>query len=354
MTDSNRFQWIFVGTYGPESTEAIEVLLFDASEGTLTRQSGISGIANPSFLAVASLGHLLYAVSETEQGAVAAYRIDATTGSLTVCDRQMTAGGSPCYVSLDPHRSYLSVTNYTGANITWLALSSDGKFARPGQITTHTGHSVHPRQASPHPHSVVPDPYSNFRLVCDLGLDKVIVYRFDDTAKEWVWHHEVETNAGSGPRHLAFHPHLAIVYVAQELDSTVAVYHFDRLEGRLQWVQTVSTLPQTYTGESTAADLHVSSDGRYLYASNRGHDSLVTFGIDDTGGLVVLAHTNAGGRTPRNFLLTPDGRHILVANQDSDSIVVMCLDHTGIPSPTGYTYTVAQPVCLQALPTERQ
>lgn len=350
MGDKDSEQLIAAGTYAQASDVGIHVLRFNKATGTLATQNITTGVANPSYLDFDAATHRLYAVSETAHGQVYVYQVNVSTGELVLVTRHSTQGGSPCYVSLDRQRRFLGVTNYMGGNVTWFTLAADGAMPLTGQVVSHVGRSVHPlRQEGPHPHSVNPDPRSDFQLVCDLGVDKVLVYRFDEPTGMFAVHSEVATAPGSGPRHIAYHPHLPVVYVVQELTSEIVVFQWDRSLGQLFWLQTVSTLPLGDRVQNTAADVHVSSDGAYLYASNRGHDSVTTWTVADDGRLILRGHTSSGGKTPRQFLLLSDNSYLLVANQDSDLIVVMRIGESGVPEATGHTLTLAKPVCLRAL-----
>ncbi|GGH84344.1 6-phosphogluconolactonase [Pullulanibacillus pueri] len=343
--------YIFVGTYLSDEDEAIQLLLFDPDgEGTLTKVSGVKGIKNPSYLTLDQKGQHLYAVSEIDEGQIVSYSFDKEEKVLKEINRKPTLGSAPCYVSIDNEQQRVFIVNYMGGSICQYPLEADGAVGDVIDCIKHSGHSVHPeRQEGPHPHTIVTIPGTTDRLVTDLGTDHLYVYRSETPDGHWSLHDEVDVVPGSGPRHVAFHPTQPVIYVIQELKSSITVYRQDE-EGTLALVETVSTLPKGFTDENTASDIHVSEDGHFLYASNRGHDSIAAFQIGEKGTLDCIGHTATLGQTPRNFLLIPNSDFMLVANQDSDTIVVMKITTQGLPKPTGSQYTIEKPVCLQVLP----
>jgi 6-phosphogluconolactonase len=339
---------IFVGSYAKADETGIHWLRMDKATGRLQRVAGVSGIANPSFLALSSSGDRLYAVSETDNGEVVSYAVDHEQMTLRELNRQSTKGSAPCHLSLDAEGRWLSVVNYGSGSVCTFGLEADGSLGAVVDWIQHEGRGVRAdRQEAPHPHSIAADPFSAYHLVPDLGIDKVFVYRLEEGTGRLRQVSAATASAGAGPRHVAYHPQSSVVYVVCELDSTVVAYHFDRSGGRLTELTRVSLLPSGFHGANTAADVHVSPSGKYLYASNRGHDSIACFRIEGNGQLSALGHVATMGRTPRNFCITPSGRHLLVANQDSDSIVVMCLDEAGMPQPLGQATRVKRPVCLK-------
>jgi 6-phosphogluconolactonase len=247
------------------------------------------------------------------------------------------------------------VANYTSGSVAVLPVGADGRVSPATYVDQHSGSSVNPRrQEGPHAHAIPLDPTGRFALCPDLGMDQLFVYRLDAAAGR------LEPNdppgarlaPGAGPRHLDFHPSKPWVYVINELGSTITAFEWDGERGALRELQTVSTLPETYMGSSsstTCADIHVAPSGRFVYGSNRGHDSIAAFAIDEaTGTLTPLGHTSTGGRTPRNFAIDPSGTFLFAANQDTDTIVTFRLDAaTGQPTPTGQVASVPSPVCLK-------
>ncbi|MFH1964389.1 MAG: lactonase family protein [Acidobacteriota bacterium] len=351
-------QKLFVGSYSPADEAGIKCYEFDPLNGKLTFLSGTSGIENPSFLAVHSNGRFLYAVSETDNrgsnssGGVAAYRIVSDKGELEKLNEVTSGGAAPCHISLDRSEQMLMTANYNGGSIAAFPVLEDGSLGGMSSFDQHTGSSVNPtRQNIPHAHSINSSPDNRFALVPDLGLDKVFVYRLDPEKKS------LEKNdppyatvpGGSGPRHLTFHPNGSVVYVINEMASTVTVFSYQAKEGTLQAIQSVSTRPEGFEGRNSTAEVVVDPSGRYLYGSNRGHDSIAVFSIDqDTGKLEVVQHRRTGGRTPRNFCLSPDGKFLLAANQRSDNLLVFPLDEASgeILDPVE-KISLKAPVCIR-------
>jgi 6-phosphogluconolactonase len=342
---------VFVGTYSPAAEPGIHWLRFDAGTGRLMRIGGTAGIDNPSFLTVDEGRRLLFAVSETDEGAVVSYRFDPASGTITELNRQPTYGSAPCYVSFDATCSRLLLVNYSSGSVALYPVHADGTIGEIADRIVHHGSGVRPdRQKGPHPHSIVKMPGGPYWLVPDLGTDTLYVYRHDPEKKKLVLHGQVRTEPGAGPRHAAFHPTEPYVYVTEELSSTIASYRYDGTEGTLTPARIVRTLPDNDTGGNTCADIHLDRAGSFLYGSNRGHDSIAVFRVLEQGELKPLGHVPTGGRTPRNFTLVPGAPFLLAANQDSDSIVVFDLSaETGMPEPNGHTLTVRKPVCLQVL-----
>ncbi len=252
---------------------------------------------------------------------------------------------------MDRTGRFLLAANYGSGSVAVFPILEDGRLGEASCVIQHEGRSRDPkRQAGPHAHSINLDPSNRFALVADLGIDRVVIYRFDSsqgrlipTDKPWI-----ATRPGSGPRHLAFHPHRSRCYLINELDSTMTALHYNEAQGQLDEIQTVTTLPSDYSGANTCADVHLDASGRFLYGSNRGHDSIVIFRIDqDTGGLRLIGHEPTQGKKPRNFAIEPGGEFLLAANQDSDSVVTFRIDHdSGLLEPTGQVLALPAPVCL--------
>jgi 6-phosphogluconolactonase len=247
------------------------------------------------------------------------------------------------------------VANYAGGSVSVLPIGEDGRLGELTDLVQHHGSSANPqRQKSPHPHSANLDAANRYLFVPDLGLDKIMIYRIDSPRGKLKPNDEpwARVKAGAGPRHFAFHPKGRYAYVINELDSTVTAFAFDETRGTLKEIQTVPTLPDSFTGNSTCADVHVSPSGKFLYGSNRGHDSIVIFAIDeDTGQLTYVEHEPTQGKTPRNFAIDPTGTFLLAANQNSDTVVTFRIDPvTGRLSPTGHVASVPSPVCLKLVP----
>ncbi|WP_342480980.1 lactonase family protein [Paenibacillus sp. FSL L8-0340] len=340
----------YVGTYNTKEEDAILLGALNKDTGEMRVLDGTKGIENPSYLAVNRAGTVLYAASEQDEGEIHAFAIEAGTKALHPLGGRSTEGGAPCYVSVHPQGDYIYVANYTGGNVNVFPVGGDGSLQEMSAQVRHEGSGIRiDRQEAPHPHSVIPDSTGGRVLVCDLGLDQVLLYRVQDG--KLITHREVDLPPGSGPRHLAYHPTEQWLYLINELNSTITVFASDEQQGDLRVLQSVSSLPEQYTAGSddTAADIHVSPCGRFLYASNRGHDSIALFLIDAATGLLEPADwVNSGGRTPRNFAIM--GGMLLAANQNSGNIVSFRIDcESGRLIPTGNELEVPSPVCIKAL-----
>jgi 6-phosphogluconolactonase len=351
---------VFVGTYntqGAKSDNGIYIYQLDLSTGALTLKTTAPSV-DPSYLALDSSLRYLYAVNEAMQwegqpgGGVSAYALDAQTAQPTLLNQQRSLGGLPCYISVDKARRYAFVANYAQGNVSILPILPDGRLSPASDMIQHQGSGANPaRQEGPHAHSIVLDPAERFALVADLGIDKEIVYEIDYANGKLVPHAEAKAHPGAGPRHLVFHPNGKFAYLIHEVDSTITAYAYDAQKGALKELQTVSALPAGFTGYNTSADIHVSPSGKFLYGSNRGHDSIVAYAIDEaTGKLTYVAHTAAGGKTPRNFAIDPTGAYMLVANQDSSNLVTYRIDAaTGKLQAAGPVTQVNKPVCVKVV-----
>ncbi len=353
---------VYFGTYTGASSRGIYVSRFDAATGKLSPPELAVETKNPSFLAVHPSGRFLYAIGELsgskgkQAGAVRAFSIELESGKLRLLNQQPSGGAGPCHLAVDKSGRCVLVANYGSGSIAALPLREDGRLSPPSATIQHQGSSVNPqRQAGPHAHFITPDLDSRFALVCDLGLDKVLVYRFDSTAGSLVANQPpaVTVKAGSGPRHLAFHPDGRFVYVISEIGSTLDVFDYNQKLGVLKELQTVSTLPEKYDGNNGCAEVQVHPSGRFVYGSNRGHDSLVIFAIEPgTGRMSYVAHQPSGGKTPRHFTFDPSGQWMLVENQDSNNVLVFRVDlKTGLLAPAGQAIEVGAPVCAVFVPT---
>lgn len=351
---------VYIGTYTRGGSEGIYVYRLDESTGALQPTGQTAKTENPSYLAVHPSGRFLYAVNEVSQfqgqpsGAVSAFAIDARTGGLTFLNQQASGGRGPCYVSIEESGNHVLVANYSSGSVAILPLAEDGSLRAASDVVQHEGSGTDPkRQSGPHAHFIHPDPTNRFALACDLGLDKVMIYRLAATngklpANDMPW---AEVEPGAGPRHIAFAPNGNHAYLVNEMGSSLSVFAWDAGAGRLTRLQTCSLLPAGFAGENTGADIHVAPTGKFVYGTNRGHDSVAIFAIDADSGLVTpVGHEPTQGRNPRNFAIDPSGRFLLAANQDSDSVVVFRLDRdSGRLQPTGHTASVPKPVCVKFL-----
>jgi 6-phosphogluconolactonase len=357
---------VYVGTYtGPNSkgiylfrlqTEGLEV----SQNITLAPLGLAAESASPSFLELDLRRRLLFAVNETDTfdgkatGAVSAFSIDPA-GKLTLINQRPTKGTLPCHLVLDKDGRNLLVANYGSGSVAVLPVAEDGHLGEATDLVQHTGKSVNPeRQKGPHGHGVTLDAANRIAFVCDLGLDKVLAYRFDSAAGKLTPHTPpfAACKPGSGPRHLVFRPDGRFAYVLGELDSSITVFAYDAAAGALKEVQRVSTLPESYDGPNTGAEIAVHPSGKFVYASNRGHDSVVLFAVDaDKGTLAFVEEQGTGGKTPRHFGFEPSGKHLAIANQGSDSLLACRVDAgNGRLKPSGVFASAPTPVCVKFLP----
>lgn len=359
MSDIAKDPIVFIGTYteheGSQS-KGIRIYRLDLSSGELTFQREATGILNPSYLAIHPDKKFLYAINEVqnfggeEGGGVSAFTIDAASGELTSLNAQSSRGKDPCYISIDRTGRFALVANYSGGNAAMLPIQPGGRLDPATDVVQHTGSSVDPeRQTAPFVHSILPDPTNRFAIAADLGADKLIIYEMDLQNGKLDKHAEVNVPPGSGPRHSIFHPNGQYLYLINELNSTLIVYRYDSDAGALEEIQIISTLPQGYEGENLCADLQI--HGRYLYASNRKHDTIAWFLMNEnTGQLTYQDEIPSGGREPRGFAIDPTGSFLLAAHQRSDNLVVFEIDPvSGKLLGTGHEVKVSQPVCVKFL-----
>jgi len=359
---------VFVGTYTEPIVfgtgkvlqgkgEGIYVFRLDETSGALEFVSKTTGIANPSYLAFDASQSFLYAVNELKAyegqptGTVSAFAVaESRTGKLEFLNRQITRGTDPCHVTVDNAGAHVFVANFMSGSVCVLPVHENGALGEACDVVQHRGLSIDPRrQSGPHAHSVTLDASNRYAFVPDLGLDKVMIYRFDagrgrlePNAMPWI-----ETKPGAGPRHLALHPGEAFAYLVNELDSTVVGFSYGG-NGTLALQQSVSALPEGFAGESSCADIQVHPSGRFVYVSNRGHDSIAIYRINPvSGSLGYVAHEPTRGRTPRSFAIDPSGRFLIAANQDSDSLGTFRVDsRSGRLRPIDLLQ-VPTPVCVK-------
>lgn len=335
--------------------EGISVYAVNQDEGTLELAQVVRDLVNPSFLALNRSADTLYTV-HGDQSDVSAFRIHKRTGQLALLNTQNTQGKNPVHLALDPSERYLVVTNHIGASLAVFPVQDDGSLGPLSQLVEVVGEPGPHRMEQPHakPHYSLFDNHGRFVIVPDKGLDKVFSFRFSAGRLSPATTPAVATRETAGPRHAAFHPGGDFSYVVNELDSTVTTYDYDAESGTLSPKQILSTLPQSFTGNSRAAGIQVDRDGRFLYASNRGYDSIAVFAIDpQNGSLEFIEAVHSGGRTPRFFTLTPNGRYLLALNEDSDSIVTFAVDQDhGTLRATGFEASTGSPVCMIFSPSQ--
>jgi len=351
---------VYFGTYTGEKSKGVYVSRLDLASGALTPPELAAETASPSFLAVHPSQKFLYAANEVSEfqgkasGSVSAFAIDRNTGRLTALNQQPSVGRGPAHLVVDKAGRNVLVANYGGGSVAVVPIGTDGALKPPSAFIQHTGASVNPqRQQGPHAHSINVDPANRFAYVADLGLDKVLVYRFDAEKGSLVANDPpfAAVAPGAGPRHFAIHPNARFAYVINEMSLTVTAFRRDPDRGSLTEMQTISTLPPGQAVEPgfSTADVQVHPSGRFLYGSNRGHDTIVVFAIDEkSGGLTHVENRPTQGSTPRGFGIDPTGKYLLAANQRSDSVVVFRIDQqTGRLAPTGQTIEVGTPVCVK-------
>lgn len=338
---------LYTGTYTkPPLGRAGGIGIYRYDAGTLEPLTTVDGVTNPSFLALDASGRHLYAVCESDGGAVVAYARDGRSGALTELNRQSTGGDGPCYVSLDPSGRYALVANYNSGSIAALPVAADGSLEPASSVVQHEGSGPNAdRQEGPHAHMILPTPDGRWVLAVDLGTDEVITYRLSGGQLERV--SALQTTPGAGPRHVAFAPDGRTVYVITELGNTVVACDYDPATGALTARQELSTLPEGYDEVSYCAHIVVAPDGRAVYGSNRGHDSIVTFTVGADGTLTQAGHVSTGGNFPRHFALDPDGTRMLVANQNTDNVAVLARDpERGVLSSETVLDGIPSTVCL--------
>ena len=361
-TPSKQFL-VYFGTYTGTNSQGIYVSRFDAASGKLSAPTLAAKSINPAYLAVDPGHRFLFAVNETDHfndqasGSVTAFRLDAPTGKLEFLNQQPSGGTNPCHIAADATGKYVLVANYRSGSVAVFPVQTNGLIGPPTAVIQHHGSSVNPqRQAGPHAHCIAMDAANHRAFACDLGLDKVMIYRLNETngaltADENPW---VELKPGSGPRHIALGPDGRRAYVINELGSTLTAFTYDPKHGALKEIQTVSTLPEDFHGKNTCAEVAVHPSGKFVYGSNRGDDSIAVFAVEEPSGrLDFVERQSTRGKTPRCFAIDPTGQYLIAANQDSDSIVVFRINaQTGQLTWTGQTVEVGKPVCVVFVPLE--
>lgn len=356
-------QWlVYVGTYTKPGAPGIFGFALDAKTGALTPLTQTDAGPNPTFLAVHPTGDYLYAANETGNakqkiaGEVSAFAVDRKSGALTPLNRASAVGAGPCHIVMDAQGKHVLLANYGGGSVAAVSVDGQGRLGESTAFIQHEGSSVNPRrQQEPHAHSINLDKANRFAFAADLGLDKVLVYRFDAKTGALTPNDPpaAEVAPGAGPRHFAFHPSGKFAYVINELNSTVTAFQYDAKAGKLTELQTLSTLPSDFTGNNSTAEVQVHPSGKFLYGSNRGHDSIAIFQIGKDGKLTAAGHHATGGKTPRNFGIDPSGSFLLAANQGTNNLFVFRIDpETGGLKQVGDEIAIPSPVCVKFIARE--
>jgi 6-phosphogluconolactonase len=341
--------YLLTGSYASAQEKGIKLWKFDSAEGELKEKTGIGGIDRPSFIAVHPNGANFVATNEVGGGELVSFSLDLANNKLAEINRQSANGDHPAHVCIEASGNWLLSANYSGANVNVYPFLTNGAIGERADSVSHKGNGPNTeRQDAPHPHSVFQRPGSNDFYVSDLGADRIIIYALNPAAGKLTTKQTVPTTPGSGPRHLAFHPVKPYVYSLEELNSALSVYKIGE-DDFLHFIQAADLVPKGFTEENTSAEVAVSEDGRFLYASNRGHDSIAVFKIQENGTLQLAGHASSGGAGPRHFALVPGGNWLIAANENSDSLCVMKIGATGIPEIWGEPVQTASPVCVKVI-----
>jgi 6-phosphogluconolactonase len=353
---------VYIGTYTDSTaSKGIYAYRFDVSTGTLTSLDTTAQTKNPSFLAADRAGRFLYAVNEIgdyegkSAGSVTSFAMDRTTGKLTALNTVSTKGDGPCHLMVDNTGKMLVVANYGGGSVASFPIGADGKLGEAAYFDQHTGKGANPaRQDGPHAHSAVISPNNRFAFVADLGLDKIFSYRLEPSTGKMSPNNPPTASVapGAGPRHFAIHPNRRWAYAIDEILSTITAFRYDNNRGTLREFQTITTLPADFHGENTTAEIVIHPNGKFVYGSNRGNDSIAVYSVDrNSGKLTLVEHVPTQGKSPRNFAIDPTGHYLLAANQLSGNIVQFQVDaKTGKLTPTGATLAIPAPVCVIFVP----
>jgi len=351
---------VFISAFAAGETGAIHVLQWDGANGSLKPLHRATGVAHPFFIALSPDRRFLYSIHARNFGGeeheqVAAYKIERTSGRLTLLNRQSSRGSASCYLEVDATGRTLLVANYASGSVAALPVRRDGSLGEAASFIQHAGSSVDPeRQKGPNAHCIALSPDNRFALAADLGIDQVRCYRLDAPAAKLSLnspHPFAPAPPGAGPRHLTFHPNGKRVYVINELKNSVTWFDYQPESGRLTERQTISSLPEGFAGQSACADVKITPDGRFLYGTNRGHDSIAIFRIGQDGRLTRIGLEPSRGQGPQNLLITPDGKWLLCANMPANHVVVFRIDlPTGGLKPVGDPVALPMPACIRFVP----
>lgn len=348
---------VLIGSYTKGKSKGISSYKFNSATGKLTEIGVAAETVNPSYLVIHPNRRWVYATNEVAEyqgeksGSITAFSLDIPTGKLTALNTVSSRGAAPCHLSIDQTGKFLLVANYTGGSSAMFAIQPDGKLSAARSVIQHKGSSVGPRQKEPHAHSINVAKNNKYAIAADLGTDQMLVYNLNAKRGELTPGSDLRLKPGAGPRHFAFHPSHKFAYSVNELGSSVTAMTWNASAGLLKDIQTLSTLPSDFTGESYCAEIVVHPNGKHLYASNRGHQSLAVFDIDPaTGQLTAKGQVKTGGEWPRNFNIDPTGQFVIVAHERTDSIAVLKIGADGSLTPTGEIKETGNPVCVKFLP----
>lgn len=356
---------VYVGTYAEPNEESIFLYRLNPEAGELTRVLAVKAGANPSYLTLDDQQKHLYAVNETtsyqgkESGAISTFAVNQETGDLTFLNKVSSRGGAPCYISLDKPNNMALVANYAGGNVAAFPVKQDGKLGEAAVVQQHQGTGVNKsRQDAPHAHYIAPSPDNTYAFAVDLGTDKVMGYKLQKEGKVLMPNEPAVAFAakpGAGPRHMVFHPNGRFAYLLNELNSTMTALAYNSEKGTFAEAQSIATIPADFKGNNQPAAVKVSAGGKFLYGSNRGHNSIVVFAIDESSGkLTLVQHESTGGNWPRDFTIDLTGNVLLVANERSNNIVSFKIDReTGKLTKTGHEVEVHKPTCLVVVPDQK-
>jgi len=348
---------VFISSFASGDKGGIHAFSFDSKTGALKPLHRTTDIQNPFFIAISPDKRFLYAIDAEKFGGpddefVASYALEGRTGKLKRLNQQSTRGTASCYLDVDATGKSVLVANYSSGSVASFPVQNDGSLGAAASFVQHSGSSADPsRQKGPNAHSIVVSPDNRFALAADLGIDKIMIYNLDATTA-MLTPNEAQPFAkltpGSGPRHLTFHPNGKRVYVINELANTVTLFDYDTENGTLNERQTISTLPSDFTGKSYTADLKITPDGKFLYGTNRGHDSIASYRIGDDGKLTLIGIEPSLGKGPQNLLITPNGRWLLCANMPGNSVFVFQIDAaSGKITKVGDPVEIPMPSCIR-------
>ena len=353
---------LYVGTYTKCEAhvhgkgEGIYLLEFNPISGEINHGRCVARTINPTYFTFNGNGKYLYTVNEHwfdlgPTGTISSFSIERSSNELNLINTQPSGGLAPCYISLDHNDQYIFVANYQTGEIAFFHVQADGRIGELIEVHALEGEGPHENQDGPHPHCVLADPLNKNVIVTNLGADTILIYHMHSRNNRLFLRDPItfHMESGDGPRHFIFHPNNYIAYVINELSSTIVVFEYDFNTRKLTPIQRISTLPDCYQGDNTCADIHLASSGAFLYGSNRGHDSIAIFSVNEISGkLDPVAYISSGGRSPRSFTIDPTGSFMVVANQDSDNIAVFAIEKSsGIIRKTDYQIEIPTPVCVK-------